>query len=409
MSEAPPEPRVDVIRTDAEALIAARALAAEFAAGAAVRDRQRLLPIAEIDRFSQSGLWGAIVPRAWGGAGIAIETLAEVTAIIAEADPSLGQIPQNHWCLVDALRLAGTEEQKRIFFAEVLAGRRFGNAVSEFGTRTFRDIGSRLTQDGGLRLNARKAYATGAFYAHWIPIAAKDDQGQAVMVYVPNDAPGLTIVDDWDGFGQRTTASGTVLAENIAVEPWQVLARHRLFQPQTIHAAYAQLLHAAIDLGIARAALADLEIWLTHHVRTVPEAAHLEAGEDPLTLHRAGSLVLRLHAAEALLTRAARALEQADGTGEASDHAQATVAVAEAKIATTELSLDASSTLIELGGTQSTRLIYGLDRHWRNARTHTVHDPVRWKFHTIGHFWLHDRLPAPQSAQPAPAAARPQE
>jgi alkylation response protein AidB-like acyl-CoA dehydrogenase len=75
LPETPDEPTAHVIETDAEALAVARSLATVFAAGAAERDRQGVLPRAEIDRFSQSGLWGAIVPRAWGGAGIALATL----------------------------------------------------------------------------------------------------------------------------------------------------------------------------------------------------------------------------------------------------------------------------------------------------------------------------------------------
>ncbi|MFX8597284.1 acyl-CoA dehydrogenase family protein, partial [Acinetobacter baumannii] len=76
------------------------------------RDRDRRLPIEEIEYFTASGLWGITVPRAFGGAGVSNVTLAEVTAIISAADPSIGQIPQNHYCLVDAVRIVGTEDQK---------------------------------------------------------------------------------------------------------------------------------------------------------------------------------------------------------------------------------------------------------------------------------------------------------
>ncbi|MFT4266861.1 MAG: acyl-CoA dehydrogenase family protein, partial [Xenophilus sp.] len=118
---------------------------------------------------------------------------------------------------------------------------------------------------------------------------------------------------------------------------------------------------------------------------------------DPLTLSRTGELVIRLHAAEALQQRAAAHLDAArDSDGSAASArrvTEASIAVAEAKVLTTTLALDASSTLIELGGTQSTLQAHALDRHWRNARTHTVHDPVRWKYHAVGNHWLNGAQP----------------
>lgn len=390
-----PDLAAERIRDDARALEVARELATAFAPGAAERDLQRHLPFDEVERFSRSGLWAITVPRAFGGAEVSHGTLSEVTALVAQADPSLGQIPQNHYCLVDAVRLIGSPEQQRFFFAEALAGRRFGNAVSETGTATARTVATRLQRTPhGLRLNGRKAYSTGALFAHWVPVAALDDDERAVLVYVERDAPGLSVFDDWRGFGQRTTASGTVVAEDVAVTPLQVLPRHRLFEPPTIHGAFAQLLHSAIDLGIARAALADLRHWVRQRARPWADSGVAHAWQDPLTLSRVGELVIRLHASEALQARAAAALDLARSDPAAAFVTEASIAVAEAKVLTTQLSLEASSTLIELGGTQSTLGEHALDRHWRNARTHTVHDPVRWKFHAIGDHWLNGTDPS---------------
>ncbi|MDM0059063.1 SfnB family sulfur acquisition oxidoreductase [Variovorax sp. J22G47] len=398
LASPPAASAADRIHDDAHALDVARALAVEFAPGAIARDQQRSLPTDEVERFSRSGLWAITVPRAFGGAQVSHATLSEVTAIVAEADPSLGQIPQNHYCLVDAVRLVGTPEQQHFFFAEALAGRRFGNAVSETGTASSKTVTTRLSRTPqGLRLNGRKAYSTGALFAHWVPVAALDEQDRQVLVYVGRDAPGLSVLDDWRGFGQRTTASGTVLADHVAVEPLQVLARHRLFEPPTIHGAFAQLLHSAIDLGIARAALADLRRWVRERARPWADAGVDHATQDPLTLHRLGELVIRLHAAEALQARAAEHLDAARDSDASEASARrvtdASIAVAEAKVLTTTLSLDAASVLIELAGTQSTLEQHGLDRHWRNARTHTVHDPLRWKYHAVGNHWLNDAQP----------------
>lgn len=385
---------VHVVRDDAEALAIARRLAADFAAGASERDRQRRLPFEEVERFSASGLWGITVPRAFGGAAVSHATLAEVTALISEADPALGQIPQNHYCLVDAVRLIGDAQQQKFFFREAIEGRRFGNAVSESGTANAKVVTARLrATPEGLRLDGRKFYCTGALFAHWVPVAAKDEQDNQVLVYVAREAPGLEVVDDWSGFGQRTTASGTVTADNVAVGALQVLPRARLFEPPTIHGPFAQVLHAAIDLGIGRAAMADLHHWVRDRARPWPDSGVARAADDPLTLARIGRLVIQQHAAEALLERSGRALDRARDEPGADHVTEASIAVAEAKVLSTEFALEAATALIELAGTQSTLAEHNLDRHWRNARTHTVHDPVRWKPHAVGNHWLNGASP----------------
>jgi alkylation response protein AidB-like acyl-CoA dehydrogenase len=66
----------------------------------------------------------------------------------------------------------------------------------------------------------------------------------------------------------------------------------------------------------------------------------------------------------------------------------AAVAVAQAKILTTEIAILAANKLHELAGTRSTLGEFNLDRHWRNARTHTLHDPVRWKYFHVGNHAL---------------------
>ncbi|MEM5400107.1 MULTISPECIES: SfnB family sulfur acquisition oxidoreductase [Paraburkholderia] len=388
---------VTVIADDTAALEAARRFADSIAGSAADRDRERALPHEEIEAFVRTGLWGITVPRSHGGAAVSHVTLAEVLAVVSEADPAIGQIPQNHYCLVDAVRLIGNDAQQALFFREALAGRRFGNAVSETGTANSKTMHTRLVRSGGAwRLNGRKAYSTGALFAHWVPVAAVDDEGHQWLAYVPRNSPGLQVIDDWDGFGQRTTASGTVLLDDVHVDALHVLPRDRLFSPPTIHGPFAQLLHAAIDLGIARAALSDLRFWLRNKARPWADSGAVHASEDPLTLNKVGALIVRLHAAEGLLTRAGQALDAARAApaSEAAAVTAASIAVAEAKIMTTELALDASTTLIEFGGSQSTLRSYALDRHWRNARTHTVHDPVRWKYNVVGAHWLNGTEPA---------------
>jgi alkylation response protein AidB-like acyl-CoA dehydrogenase len=204
-----------LIADDAQALLAAQRLAAEFAPQAALRDSERRLPWAELDAFVASGLWGITVPREFGGAGVSNGTLAEVTATIAAADGSLGQIPQNHFYALEVLRVGGSVEQKRFFYERVLAGQRLGNALAEIGHKDFKRR-TRLTRAAaGWHIDGRKFYCTGALYAHWIPtLVVAEEEGRDVtyLAFVPRDTPGVTVTDDWDGFGQRVTGSGCAVS-----------------------------------------------------------------------------------------------------------------------------------------------------------------------------------------------------
>jgi alkylation response protein AidB-like acyl-CoA dehydrogenase len=150
-------PAAHRIRSDQEAIQTAHQIARELKAEASVRDRERRLPRAEIELLTRSGLWGITIPKAFGGAGVSHSTLVEVIAILAAADPSLGQIPHNHFCVIDAIRLDGTENQKGFYFEQVLAGKRFGNAFSEAGTKNVMDFQTRITPDGdAFRVNGKK-------------------------------------------------------------------------------------------------------------------------------------------------------------------------------------------------------------------------------------------------------------
>ncbi|WP_066741008.1 SfnB family sulfur acquisition oxidoreductase [Cupriavidus sp. D384] len=394
-----PDPsRVRRIRTDAEAIDAAHALAAIYRQGASARDRERLLPWNELDLWSESGLGGITVPKDHGGAEVSFATLAEVFTIVSAADASLGQIPQNQFGLLGVLREAGTDAQKRRFYAEVLAGQRLGNAGPErraAGSRTVLDGTTRLLRTAqGLRLSGKRYYSTGALYAHRVPTRALDDDDRPVQVWVPRDAAGLTVIDDWSSFGQRTTASGTVEFNRVSISPDDVIPLWQLADKPGLYGANSQLIQAAIDLGIAQAAFDDAVDFVRKHARPWIDAGVARASEDPHLIADVGRLAIDIEAARAVLREAGLTLDDiaAQPVTEASG-ARASVAVAEAKVLTTEVALQASEKLFELAGSSATRARHNLDRHWRNARTHTLHDPVRWKLHLIGNYHLNNALP----------------
>ncbi|MFC8142444.1 SfnB family sulfur acquisition oxidoreductase [Streptomyces paradoxus] len=384
-----------VIADDAEALAVAAELAADFRKDAAERDARRRLPNAELERLSASGLPAVSVPAEFGGADVRTETLAEIFRLLAAADASLAQIPQSHFVYVNVLRRQGTHAQQEFFFGEVLRGRRFGNAQSEAGTRHVQDIRTRLARrpDGSYVLDGVKHYSTGALFAHWIPVLARADDDTLHVAYVPRDAPGLTVVDDWDGMGQRTTASGTVRLERVPVPADRVLPHHLTFQGPQLHGAVAQLLHAAIDAGIASGALAEAVDFVRTKSRPWFESGLETAAEDPLLIQRFGELAIRLRAAEALLREAARAVDTARDDLTDDSAAEASIAVATAKVTAAETAVEVGSALFEVAGTRSALDSLGLHRHWRDARTHTLHDPARWKVQHIGRYVLSGTRP----------------
>ena len=379
-----------VIRDDAEAIAKAHELAAEFLKGDSERDQQRRLPAQEVKKFSESGLWGITVPKEYGGAFVSSATLAEVIKIISEADSSLGQIPQNHLYMVEAIRLDGSDEQKKFFFDLVLQGKRFGNAFSEIGTKSVLDVRTRLERHGSdYVLNGRKYYSAGALLADWIPVIAQNDQGNTVVAFVERDAEGITLLDDWTSFGQRTTASGTTILENVQVPQEYVIPHYLAFERATPMGAIAQIIQAAVDVGIAKAAVRDTIYFVRNHTRPWVDS-NLEKGyEDPLTLYNLGNVLIQVHAAEELLRRAGEFIDRANESGlEEAKVVEASIAVAEAKALATEASLLATNKLFELAGTKSTLQEFNYDRHWRNARAHTLHDPVRWKYYAVGNYFL---------------------
>jgi SfnB family sulfur acquisition oxidoreductase len=383
-----PLPHAHRVTDDQEALAIAHELAVHFRPEASSRDARRQLPFAEIEKYSASGLWALTVPKEYGGPAISIATLAEVTAIISEADSSIGQIPQNHYYMLEVVRANGTAEQKQQIYELVLSGVRLGNALSEVGTKTVGHYNTRIyRQADHFLVSGRKSYSTGALFAHYIPIVARDETDDLLLAIVRPDAPGVQVIDDWESFGQRTTGSGTTVLENVSVQPDWVLPYEQAFRVPTAVGPVGQIVHAAVDLGIARAALTDLREFLRSPERSKSVTT------DPLAISSYGDLVVQLHAAEALLHRAGQVVDFLLADTCESTLAQASVAVAEAKAATTQIALLSTNQLFELGGLESTAEALNLTRHWRNARAHTLHDPVRWKYMAVGNYYLNEIYP----------------
>jgi SfnB family sulfur acquisition oxidoreductase len=379
-----------ILTSDEEALQAAKAFAEEIKMGSSDRDRYRKLPLEEMKRFAEYGLLGLVVPKAFGGADVNTRTLVEVFKIISKADGALGQIPQNHHFFVKTIELVGSDQQKQYFFSEILRGAQFGNALAERGIKGVKNMSTRLTRinEAHYELSGSKYYSTGALYSHWIPVTALDEEEKRVTVLVPRHEQGVTVVDDWTGIGQRTTASGSVILRKVSVQESNIIPHWKIFEGPQYFSAFGQIMHAAIDLGIAQAALEDAAYFVREYTRPSYNSGFAKASDEPDLIRRFGELGIRLQSAEALLDKAADAIDKARERLDEETAGRASLTVDSAKWLAAETVIEITNALFEVAGTSSMDRKHNFDRHWRNARIHTLHDPARLKLHNVGKWFL---------------------
>jgi SfnB family sulfur acquisition oxidoreductase len=399
------ERTVPLIGSVEEALATARSVAAEIAAGAVERELSGQLPEEQLGLVADSGLLGIIVPAEHGGPDLPLSTAVEVLRILAQADSAVGQLLLAHFVISGVIRGLGDNDPAPRLYRDILAGAQLGNATVERGTRTSVERLTTISRgdDGNWVLTGKKYYATGSLGATWIAVAARiegTDPAHGATVFIQPGAPGVTLnLDKWSAFGQRGTASGEVVLDHVVVDDPFVIDEgpdpDPVSSPPTVFGAYDQALHAAIDIGIARAALEDGARFVTTKSRPWFEANVTTAAEDPHVVRRFGELTARLYALEALLAHGSRlvdaALAQPELTRESA--AEASLQVAAAKALAQEFAVEIASGIFELAGTSATDGQYALDRHWRNVRVHSLHDPARWKYVHLGNHTLNGTLP----------------
>ncbi|WP_285019958.1 acyl-CoA dehydrogenase family protein [Novosphingobium sp. fls2-241-R2A-195] len=381
------------LASEAEAIAAAHAAAAKIALLARDASLNDKVPHEAAEILSASGVTSIYVPREFGGLGASIETVVETVRIISAADGGVGQILQIHNVMIRGVFSRPDDAFRARLVADIFAGKRFGNALAE-GKGKGKGGGTRLTLDeqGIWRLNGRKTFATGCYLAEWISISATSDQGP-VGVLLHRDAPGLTLEDDWHAFGQQHSVSGSVRFDNIEVDPRfapkaQVGGGAPDFMPRT-GLTWPQILHAAIDTGIARGALEAATAYIRDNMRAWPESGLARAADEQHTIKRIGEYAVAVRAAESALRYAARTFDRfkADPGNRALED-ELILATATARAQSDEASIFIGSDLFALTGANSTLDRWNLQRFWADARVHTTHDPIRWRIYHIGNYYL---------------------
>ncbi|KQV83818.1 acyl-CoA dehydrogenase family protein [Rhizobium sp. Root1220] len=329
------------IESEEEAVATARNLAAGFALQASERDINRILPYAELDTLAQSGLTAITIPAEHEGLDVANALLGEIVAIVAEGDPSIAECLEVHFRVLEQLRIEGGDELKNFLFARALAGDLFSESV-------FLGPGTATPSGMGYQLSGRSVPSTAILFSDWIAARAIDADGKPTTLYLPREADGLQIIDDWDGFGQRANGTATAVANGVRVNS-DAVSRH-VRQGPLITSALAALLHAATDLGIARAALASL--------KHAPRSAIV------------GKLVISLEATAALVESAGGKVDFAQVTPSTKTIEIASFSASAAQSTASAAALEATNSLFQLSSDDAASIGLNLDRHWRNARIH---------------------------------------
>lgn len=396
ISPSAPAAEDNATRFDA-ALRRADLVAATLRADAAERDRANTTPRAEIELLREHDLLQVQEPVAYGGDGLTYAAAALITRRIARGDTSIAHLIGYHFAQTRIARLFGTAEQ-----ADELSRRNAQQRLFWGGVQNPRG-GSDLvlSRDGdGFRLNGRRSFASGASLGDHLSVTASYE-GDLVFVSLPAGRDGFRALNDWDNIGQRLTDSGGVVLDNVRVERAELLGDDpltgRVPTPyQTLVTPHWQLAFVNFYIGTAEGALDEALDW-TRAYATPWETSGVErADDDAYILQTIGEVRSEIRAAALLADRAGDALQGALNIGPALtdvQRAEAAVAIYEAKYLTTKVSLAAASRLFEIQGARATTSAYGFDRHWRNLRTHTLHDPVAYKAREVGDWALNQRAP----------------
>ncbi|MDO2933657.1 acyl-CoA dehydrogenase family protein [Paeniglutamicibacter sulfureus] len=371
-------------------------LFADIAAGASERDRTGSLPREQVSALAAAGFGAVRVPESHGGAGATLPELFELLTELAAADPNITQALRSHFAFVEDRLVAVPGAERDAWLARFVDGELVGGAWTEIGTVTVGEVNTKVSPDGngGFVVNGTKYYSTGSIYADWIDTyAQRTDTGSRVIAVVSAHQPGVQLGDDWDGFGQRTTGTGTSTYTDAVVTAQNLIEFDTRFKYQT---AFYQEVLLAVLAGTARAVEREFAAELAARKRTFSHAAANVAGEDPQLLQIVGEVSAAAFVAAGAVERVATSLERAYETAVALHAGDATeqedeaandaaeLASAQAQVALTPLVLNAVTHAFDALAASATSTTKNLDRHWRNARTAGNHNPWVYKARLVG-------------------------
>ncbi|MFC8450129.1 acyl-CoA dehydrogenase family protein [Kitasatospora sp. NPDC057223] len=376
-----------------------RPLFEEIAAGAADRDAHRELAHDAVALLRQAGFGALRVPVSHGGHGATITQLFRLLVELAQADSNLPQILRAHFGIVEERLNDPHSTVRDRWLTRTAEGAIIGNAVTEIGNGELGTVQTVITEhaDDDWRISGTKHYSTGTLYADWIAVLARHGDDRLGFALVRADDPGTTRHDDWDGFGQRLTASGGTHLHEVAVRPDDVFWFADRAPNYMI--AFYQLFHLATLTGIARAVVRDAVDYVRSRQRVYSHGSGDTPAQDPLVQQVVGRLSALAFSAEATTLAAVDHLERINTLRDAGPvppelYDAAEIAASQAYATVADTVLRAANLLFETGGASAVQGSRHLDRHWRNARTLAVHNPVIYKERDIGDHLLNGTAPA---------------
>lgn len=370
-------------------------LARQLAATAVERDRAGGSAVGERQLVRDSGLLTLAVPQALGGQGASWPTIFRIVRYLAAVDSSLAHLFAFQQLQVATILLFGNAAQQRHWLGRTVAERWFwGNATNG------RDTGLTLSRAGDRHvLNGSKSFCSGALGADALVVSAPrgDDPADRCFIVVSAERHGLTINDDWDGFGQRQTDSGTVHFQQVEVAGDEVLGPGSSGPRATLRACLSQLILIQLYLGNAQGALDAALRYVREQARPWPGASEAAAADEPFVQQRVGELWLRYRSALPLAEHAAQLLQRAweNPALTAAERAETMLAISEARVVAVRAALDITAQIFDTMGARSTSARYGFDRFWRNVRVHSLHDPLDYKVRDLGRWLLLGQGPEP--------------
>ncbi|WLH92227.1 acyl-CoA dehydrogenase family protein [Pseudomonas sp. FP453] len=376
----------------------AKLLAAEFALSAVERDERGGTPKAERDALRHSGLLALSIPTQYGGLGARWSDTLGIVREFAKVDSSIAHVFGFHHLMLATVRLFSRPDQWQPWFEQTARKNWFwGNALNPLDTRTVvKDFG------GWREFSGKKSFCSGASDSEMLIASAVDESagGKLLIAAIPSGRSGITLHNDWNNIGQRQTDSGSASFERVRVEESELLLDPGpLSTPfACLRPLIAQLTFTHMFLGIAEGAFEEARNYTLTETRAWHKSSATDVRNDPYVLHHYGEFWVALEGVRLLVERAADLLDQAWAKGPSlSEHerGQLAIAIATAKVAATRQGLELCSRLFEVTGARSTHASLRLDRHWRNLRTQSLHDPLDYKLHELGDWALNHSLPIP--------------
>jgi alkylation response protein AidB-like acyl-CoA dehydrogenase len=376
----------------------AKLLAAEFALTAVERDERGGTPKAERDALRQSGLLALSIPTQYGGLGARWSETLGIVREFAKVDSSIAHVFGFHHLMLATVRLFARPDQWQPWFEQTARKNWFwGNALNPLDTRTLvKDFG------GWREFSGKKSFCSGASDSEMLIASAVDESagGKLLIAAIPSGRSGITLHNDWNNIGQRQTDSGSASFERVRVEESELLLDPGpLSTPfACLRPLIAQLTFTYMFLGIAEGAFEEARNYTLTETRAWHKSSAGDVRQDPYVQHHYGEFWVALQGVRLLVERAGELLDQAWAKGASLSEQQRgelAIAIATAKVAATRQGLDLCSRLFEVTGARSTHASLRLDRHWRNLRTQTLHDPVDYKLHELGDWALNQSLPIP--------------